>query len=100
MKKVNPKSLKNLKPARRGEVRNPNGRPKNTLPDLKQALSETLTHEDVCESLAAIIALAKQGDVGAAGFIFDRTFGKVKESLALEQKTVDTDTILIRWEDV
>lgn len=84
-KGFNPNSLKNLKPAKKGEVRNKTGRPKK-LPKLDELLAEVLgdteegkTHAQTI--LEALVKKANSGDVKAAALLLDRGWGKVKEQI-------------------
>lgn len=85
-KGFNSKSLQNLKPAVKGEVRNKTGRPKK-LPKLDELLAEVLgsmTEEGKSEAqkvLEALLRKANQGDVKAASLLLDRGYGKVKEHI-------------------
>ena len=91
MGKPNPQ---NLIPAKKGEVRNPNGRPatkkvdevfrefvyqmaKNSNGEQKERLQRIIESQ----YLAAV-----KGDTRAAEFIMNRAFGKVKESVELSGK--------------
>ena len=81
----NPKSLQNLKPIQKGEVRNKTGRPKK-LPKLDELLIEVLgnTEEGKTQAqkvLEALLKKANQGDVKAASLLLDRGYGKVKEHI-------------------
>jgi hypothetical protein len=84
-KGYNPNSLKNLKPAKKGEVRNKTGRPKK-LPKLDELLAEVLgdTEEGKTQAqtiLEALVKKANSGDVKAAALLLDRGYGKVKENI-------------------
>ena len=89
---------KDAKPFKKGEVANPNGRPKKTITTILQELlnsnkieielvinGETkdidiTTKEGINTAIAAkLIEKALQGDLGAIKEINDRTEGKVKE---------------------
>jgi hypothetical protein len=84
-KGFNTKSLSNLKPAVKGEVRNKTGRPKK-LPRLDELLAEVLgdTQEGKTQAqniLEALLKKANNGDVKAAALLLDRGWGKVKEQI-------------------
>lgn len=84
-KGFNPKSAENLKPAKKGEVRNKTGRPKK-LPKLDELLAEVLgdTEEGKTQAqniLEALVKKANNGDVKAAALLLDRGWGKVKEHI-------------------
>ena len=51
----NPNASANLIPAKKGEVRNPKGRPKNKLKDLKDVTG--LTKDDMLKGMGIILAL-------------------------------------------
>ena len=77
----------NLKPFKKGESGNPNGRPKK-LPQLDELLADVLGEEkDGIEAAKAILmalrAKATKGDVRAAEVLLDRAYGKAKQSLDL-----------------
>jgi len=84
---VNPNpDISNLKPFKKGQSGNPNGRPK--MPDLKEAISKILSKESNGQSAleAVLIALFKKalkGDVRAAQELLDRGFGKSQQNIDL-----------------
>lgn len=82
----------NLIPIKKGEVRNPNGRPKgsrNKSVIFKELLNsegkDGLTKEQVL--IKKLYNLATQGDLKAIQTIFDGAFGKDKQ--VVEQTNVD-----------
>ena len=79
-------NIENLKPFKKGQSGNPNGRPK--MPDLKEAISKILSEEKNGQSAleAVLIALfnrALKGDVRAAQELLDRGFGKSQQNIDL-----------------
>jgi len=77
-------NISNLKPFKKGQSGNPNGRPK--LPDLSEAIAKVLAEEKdgmtaLDAILAALRAKAAKGDVRAAQELLDRGFGKSKQSM-------------------
>lgn len=88
----------NLIPAKKGEVRNPNGRPKGVqnsktrllrLLELVTKVRNPVTGEEEEFSIAEqldmqIIAKARKGDLKAYEIILDRLEGKPKQSTELE----------------
>jgi hypothetical protein len=80
----NPKSKENLKPIKKGEVKNPKGAPRK-LPKLDVILANVLGMENEEGKTAAeqiIDAMrrkANSGDVKAANLLLERGWGKVKE---------------------
>jgi hypothetical protein len=88
----------NLIPAKKGEVRNPNGRPKGVqnsktrllrLLELVTKVRNPVTGEEEDFSIAEqldmqIIAKARKGDLKAYEIILDRLEGKPKQSTELE----------------
>jgi hypothetical protein len=82
---VNPNpDTSNLKPFKKGQSGNPNGRPK--LPDLKEAMAKLLAEEKDGKTaldaiLAALRAKAAKGDVRAAQELLDRGFGRSKQTI-------------------
>src|SRR5688500_10532499 len=84
---VNPKSLKNLKPAKKGDVRNTNGKPRK-LPQLDVLLAEVLGEDKdgitAAEAILKVLrAKAAKGDIRAAEMLFDRAYGKAKQELSI-----------------
>jgi hypothetical protein len=75
--KVPPKNSQ-FKPGKSG---NPNGRPKQ-IPALEKLLSD-IPETDYEDIIAALVKKAKKGEVRAAEVLFDRAWGKAKESLEI-----------------
>jgi hypothetical protein len=78
-------TLENLKPFKKGESGNPNGRPKK-LPELDKLLADVLGEEKdgitAGEAiLKALRAKASKGDVRAAEVLLDRAYGKAKQTM-------------------
>ena len=84
----------NLVPIKKGEVRNPYGRPR-VLPELKTVLTEILSEEitnpktgERITQLEAVLrtlnAKAMKGDMRAIQEILDRTFGKSHQSISVD----------------
>jgi len=74
----------NLKPFKKGQSGNPNGRPKK--PDLNQYLIDALNEErngiSAMEAIIkTLIAKAVKGDVRAAQELLDRLYGKSNQRL-------------------
>jgi hypothetical protein len=99
----------NLIPAKKGEVRNPNGRPKGVansktrllrLLELVTKVRNPVTGEDEEFSIAEqldmqIIAKARKGDLKAYEIILDRLEGKPKQSTEVEV----SGGVNITWEE-
>lgn len=99
----------NLIPAKKGEVRNPNGKPKGVqnsktrllrLLELVTKVRNPVTGEEEEFSIAEqldmqIIAKARKGDLKAYEIILDRLEGKPKQSTELEV----SGGINITWEE-
>jgi len=101
----------NLIPAKKGEVRNPNGRPKgskNRSTIAKQWLEinektdnpltgkkETLSQEDLLT--LAQIKKAREGDVNAYKALMDSAYGTPNQKV--EQETKHSGGIAINWTD-
>jgi hypothetical protein len=99
----------NLIPAKKGEVRNPNGRPKGVpnsktrllrLLELVQTQTNPITGEKeeftVAEQLdMVLINKARKGDIRAYQEVMDRLEGKAKQSTELEV----SGGINITWEE-
>jgi hypothetical protein len=87
---VNPNpNQDNLKPFKKGQSGNPNGRPK--LPDLKEVMAKALSSEKngkaaIEEIIDAMKAKAAKGDVRAAEFLFDRGYGKATQDINMRQE--------------
>lgn len=97
----NPKSRENLRPAKKGEIRNKNGRPKK-LPKLDELLAEVLGDEEEGKTqaqmiLEALVKKANNGDVKAAALLLDRGWGKVKEHIDItsNDETINQNKIQI-----
>lgn len=94
---INPKSLKNLRPPVKGEIRNPKGRP-TKLPDLDILMAEVLGEEKDGKTaaqaiLAALRAKAAKGDIRAAEVLLNRGYGLPKQSI--ENKNLGETVIRI-----
>jgi hypothetical protein len=72
------RSLANLKPWKKGERANPNGRPKKTL---TEALIAKLGRKRAFEVATALIDTAAKGDVSAFKELADRLEGKVPQQI-------------------
>ena len=80
-------TIENLKPFKKGQSGNPNGRPKK-LPELDKLLADVLGEEKDGVTAAEVIlkalrAKAAKGDIRAAEVLLDRAFGKAKQHLDL-----------------
>ena len=74
---INPRSLANLKPAKKGELINKTdnrGRKK----ELKTLFKQAVKKDDWLAIINQAITDAKKGDNKAREFLFDRYFGKVE----------------------
>jgi len=90
MANKNPR-LENLKPFKKGQTGNPNGRPKK-LPELDILLAEVLGEEEGGISagkaiLMSLRAKAFKGDTKAAEILLDRAYGKAKASMEINLNT-------------
>jgi hypothetical protein len=99
----------NLIPAKKGEVRNPNGKPKGVLNsktrllrllELVTKVRNPVTGEEEEFSIAEqldmqIIAKARKGDIKAYEIILDRLEGKPKQSTEVEV----SGGVNITWEE-
>jgi hypothetical protein len=74
----------NLKPFVKGEDprRNMNGAPK--LPELELLIAEGVSQSDLLLIVKTMAERAMKGDTRAADFIFDRGYGKAKQSTELK----------------
>lgn len=70
---------KNLKPFKKGETGNPNGRPK--LPDLSELIQDEVGDKGMREAVQALLKAAKKGNVKAIQELLDRGYGKVKQPI-------------------
>lgn len=75
--------VENLKPFKKGQSGNPNGRPKK-IPEIDDLLATVLGEEKdgitAAEAiLKALRAKATKGDVRAAEVLMDRAYGKAKQ---------------------
>jgi len=96
----NPKHMDNLKPFKKGESGNPDGRPK--LPDLREVMAEMLSEEkDGKSALQAIVArlrqLATAGNIKAAEVLLSRGYGLPKQNIehsgTMELKNITVEII-------
>lgn len=75
---------KNLKPFKKGQSGNPNGRPRK-LPALDKLMADILGSEDDENSqagriIAKLAKKAESGDVNAAKLLLERAYGKPREN--------------------
>ena len=102
----------NLKPAQKGEVRNPNGRPKGSLnrstiarkwlevnQNLKNPLTgenETMSQEDLMT--LALIKKAREGDVMAYKALMDSGYGAPLQQIdqSIEQSITSIEVTIVR----
>jgi hypothetical protein len=94
----NPKQ-ENLKPFKKGESGNPNGRPRK-LPQLDELLADILGEDKdgitAAEAiLKALRAKAAKGDIRAAEVLLDRAYGKPKQTTELTGSNGDPVQIII-----
>lgn len=94
-------TLENLKPFKKGESGNPNGRPKK-LPELDKLLADVLGEEKDGVSAAEVILKAlrlkaTKGDIRAAEVLLDRGYGKAKQ--IIDNNINVTKPIVIDWSD-
>jgi uncharacterized protein DUF5681 len=90
------RSLANLKPFKPGESGNPSGLPRQELAQLiRGVLAEPMPHAKVKDQsrhqviLGRIAALAAQGSIRAAEFLYDRCYGKPAQALSVDA-TIDS----------
>jgi hypothetical protein len=81
------KQIANLIPPKKGEIRNPKGRP-TKLPELDKLLADILGEEKdgvtAAEAiLKALRAKASRGDIRAAEVLLERAYGKAKQYINL-----------------
>lgn len=69
----------NLKPFKKGQSGNPNGRP-NKIPDVDKLLAK-IPESDYDAVIDALFKKAKKGDVRASEVLFDRSWGRPKEKI-------------------
>lgn len=69
----------NLKPFAPGESGNPKGRPRK-LPEIDEMLCNVFDRNAITSILTALKKKAASGDVRACELIFDRCYGKLKQS--------------------
>ena len=88
----------NLKPFKKGQTGNPNGRPK--LPDIKAILEEVLSEKNDSGMTAAEALMKKLRQMGAAGtlkameMLLDRAYGKPKQTIDTNIVSAPTITVL------
>lgn len=101
MANVSP-NIENLKPFKKGESGNPNGRPKK-LPEIDKLLADVLGEDKegvtAAEAiLKALRAKASKGDIRAAEVLLDRAYGKAKQSLDI-QANITEEKVFIKLPD-
>lgn len=70
----------NLKPFKKGQSGNPNGRPK-VLPEITNALYEEIGEDGIRQVLQALHKEAKKGNVRAIQELLDRAYGKAQQKI-------------------
>ena len=84
----NPKHTDNLKNFPKGQSGNPAGRP--PISELKEILFEEIGDEGIREIIHALHKSAIKGNTRAIEILFDRLYGKAKETIKIDQQlTVD-----------
>lgn len=97
----NPRAVENLKPVKKGQVLNPNGRPKgvpnaktryqrilNLVEKVKNPVTGEIEEFTVAEIMdMKMMQKARSGDVRAYKEIMDRLEGKATEHVEMESKT-------------
>ena len=97
IKKGKNKGWRNLKPAKKGEIRNPKGSPKKgiCIPDILRKIGneKVITKQGEMTKLEAILEIvyvkARNGEAWAVHFIADRTEGKALERI--ETRAADAE---------
>ena len=74
-KQTNINSLANLKPIRKGEIRNTQGTG-GRKKGLESLIRDALSRDDLKEIVQKVAEEAKNGNIKAAEFVFDRLYGK------------------------
>lgn len=72
---MNTNSLANLKPAKKGEIRNTSGRGGRKA-GVETLIREALSKDDLKQIVQKVADEAKNGNIKAAEFVFDRLYGK------------------------
>ena len=91
-------TIENLKPFKKGQSGNPNGRPKK-LPQLDKLLADVLGEEKdgltAAEAILKALRLkAAKGDIRAAELLLDRAYGKARQSID-HSHSADDNTLRI-----
>jgi hypothetical protein len=81
----NPKGIGGPK---KGEVRNPHGRPRKGLA-IADRIRANVSEDDWLEIIAKATEQAKAGDKAARDFLLDRTEGKPNQSIAYTEKKLE-----------
>lgn len=98
MANPNPKR-ENLKPFKKGNKANPNGRPKK-IPELDKLLAEVLGEQkDGVTAMEVIIKALRQkaikGDIRAGEVLLNRAYGKPKETI--DNRVTIEKPLIIDW---
>ena len=100
----------NLIPAKKGEVRNPNGRPSNraelttilrkTLQDVPKYFDGKINDKKWCVLVTdALLKQAAKGNMRAVEIIFDRADGKLTQTIEGQIESKQATLIKIVWEN-
>src|SRR5215472_3784230 len=106
LKKVNPRSLKNLRPFQPGQSGNPGGRPRRPLTDAYQAQLARVNDLDrqkrtYAEMIAAAqIKKALKGNTMAAKEITDRVEGRARQAVEVTLETPSEFHVQVNFVDV
>jgi len=86
---IKKKSLKNLKPVKRGEIRNPAGRPPKArcIPDILKLIGDEIDSRSGLPNIEALMRIvykkALRGIPWAVSFVAERTEGRVAQYIGL-----------------
>ena len=106
-------NAKNIIPPKKGEVRNPKGKPKGTLNratllarwlEAEQSGKNPITGKDERLSQADMIVLAqikaaRQGDLKAAEWLFDGWVGKMADKTEMQVKSTSNAKVKLKIPD-
>jgi hypothetical protein len=91
----NPKAIENLRPPKKGEVRNPTGR-NGFSNEFRTMLAKTATEQDFVDITNKILELAKKGNVDAIKYVLDKTYPKVDKPIDVNLTVDDVRNKLIK----
>lgn len=92
---INPRSLQNIKPPKKGEVRNPTGR-NGFSNEFRTMLAKAATEEDFVAITETAIRLARAGNTDIIKFILEKTYPRIEKLPEIKVTIEDAREHLIK----